>query len=71
MLVAPAHLGVRVCLVAEVHLQHVVVHLDMQVLLWQSEKSRRALHVAFDAAGVGTAVHQNLTGTQQQVELAG
>ena len=70
VLVAALEFAERVLLVAEVHLQHVVSNVDVQILLRQSEISRRAVEVSQNAAGVGAACHENFARAHQQVEFS-
>ena len=70
MLGAALEFGERVFAVAEVHHEHVELHIHMEVLLGQSEKSGHTVHVADDTVGVGSAFDKHLTGLQKQVELA-
>ena len=67
---AALEFGERVFAVAEVHHEHVELHIHMEVLLGQSEKSGHTVHVADDTVGVSSAFDKHLTGLQKQVELA-
>ena len=60
VMVASLHLRERVRLVAHIHLQHVIVYIDVQVFLWQAQIGRRAMHVTADTTGVCRTIHQYL-----------
>ena len=55
---ATLEFGKRMFFVAQVYHQHVVVDVNMQVFVGQSQVGRRAFHVAHDAARVRRAFHQ-------------
>ena len=69
MLVAALEFRERVFGVAEVHHQHVVGDINVQMFFGQSEKSSRTFHVSHHAVGVCCAFKEQLARSEQQVEL--
>ena len=69
MLVATLKLRERVFIVAEIDHQHVVLHVDVQMLFGQSEEGCHAFHVPHNAVRVRCAFYKELSSAQQQVEL--
>ena len=61
--------GKRVRLVTQVDHDDVVVEMDVDVLLRQSEIGLTTLHIAHDAGTVGIAGHQDASCLHQQVEF--
>lgn len=70
MLSATAHLHEGVFTVAEADRNHVIVHIDIDVLLGKTQEGRSAVHIAHYAAGVGRAVHEYLAGAHQKVQTS-
>ena len=56
--------------VADIDKEHGVADMNVQLFFGDAEESCGTLHVACDAAGIGQAFDEHLSGFEQQVELA-
>lgn len=60
----------RVLLITQVHHQHVVTDVNVDVALGQSEVGFRTPHVAEDSGRVSQTLHQNASYAKEQIQLA-